>query len=106
MKQQIKAIGAKSKRFDSRINQYQQNQMFAKNQGQFFRRLNKKKITNVKFQILWRQTFQRGMLSERKEHHKNAEWLKDVKKQLEQDEVQDKIDITKDKMMRVIEKLH
>ena len=57
MKQQIKAIGAKSKRFDSRINQYQQNQMFAKNQGQFFRRLNKKKITNVKFQILWRQTF-------------------------------------------------
>ena len=57
MKQQIKAIGAKSKRFDSRINQYQQNQMFAKNQGQFFRQLNKKKITNVKFQILWRQTF-------------------------------------------------
>ena len=37
------------------------------------------------------------MQSERKGHHKDAEWMKDVKKELEQDEGQDKIDITKDK---------
>ena len=30
MKQRIKAVGAKVKRFNSRINQYQQNQMFVK----------------------------------------------------------------------------
>ena len=31
--------------------------------------------------------------------------MKDVKKELEQDESQDKIDITKDKMMRVLKKM-
>ena len=51
------------------------------------------------------QTFWKGIWSERKEHHKDAEWLKDVKKELEQDEGQDKIDTTKDKMMRVMRKM-
>ena len=51
------------------------------------------------------QTFWRGIWSERKEHHKDAEWLKDVKKELGWDEGQDKIDITKDKMMRVMRKM-
>ena len=51
MKQQIKAVDAKAKRFNSRINQSQQNRMFVNNQGRFFQR---SKITNAKFQILWR----------------------------------------------------
>ena len=37
------------------------------------------------------QTFWRGIWSERKEHHKDVEWLKYVKKELQQDEAQDKI---------------
>ena len=51
------------------------------------------------------QTFWRGLWSKMKEPNKDAEWLKDVKKELEQDEGQDKIDITKDKMMRVMRKI-
>ena len=51
------------------------------------------------------QTFWRGIWSERKEHYKNTEWLKEVKKELEQDEGQDKIDLIKDKMMRVMGKM-
>ena len=51
------------------------------------------------------QTFWRDIWCESKEYHKDAEWLKDVKKELEQDEDQDKIDITKDKMMRVMRKM-
>ena len=43
MKQQIKAVGAKSKWFISQINQYQQNRMFVNNRGQFFQRLNNEK---------------------------------------------------------------
>ena len=35
----------------------------------------------------------------------DAEWFKDVKNELEQDEGQDKTDITKDKMMRVMRKM-
>ena len=54
------------------------------------------------------QTFWRGIRSERKGHqgrNTDAEWLKDVKKELEQDEGQDKIDKTKDKMIRVMRKM-
>ena len=51
------------------------------------------------------QTFQRGIWSERKEHHKDAEQLKDVKKEVEHDEGQDKIYITKNKMMRELRKM-
>ena len=36
MKQQIKAVDGKVKRFNSRINQSQQNRMFVNNQGRFF----------------------------------------------------------------------
>ena len=55
MKQRIKAVGEKTKRFNSRINQYQQNRMFVNNQGRFFQQLNnEEEITNVKFEILWR----------------------------------------------------
>ena len=38
-------------------------------------------------------------------HQKDAEWLKDAENELEQNEVQDKIDLTKDKMMRVLRKI-
>ena len=41
------------------------------------------------------QTYLRSIWSGKKEHHKNAEWLKDVKKDLQQDEAQDKINIKK-----------
>ena len=43
IKQRIKAVGANIKRFNSRINQYQQNRMFVNNvnnQGRLFQRLN------------------------------------------------------------------
>ena len=77
------------------------------NQGRFSQRLNNEE-ENHQYEIpnsVETQTFWRGIWSERKEHHKDAEWLKDVKKELEQDEGQNKIDITKDKMMRVMRKM-
>ena len=74
MKQRIKAVGAKIKRFNSRINQYQQNRMFVNNQGPFFQRLNNKE-ENQQHEIpnsVYGQAFWRGIWSERKEHDKNA----------------------------------
>ena len=106
MKQRIKAAGEKIKRFNSRINQYQQNRMFVNNQGRFFQRL-KNEEKNHRCEITdSRETriFWRNIWSERKEHNKNAECLKDIKIELEQDEGQDnktsgqvRIDITKKK---------
>ena len=62
MKQRIKALGAKIKRFNSRINQYQQNRMFVKNQGRFFQRLNEEE--NRQYEIpnsVEAQTVSRGI---------------------------------------------
>ena len=47
-------------------------------------------LISVEAQTFWRDTW-----NESKEHHKDDEWLKDVKKELEQDEGQDKTDTTK-----------
>ena len=65
MKQRIKAVGAKIKRFNSRINQYQQSRMFVNNQGQFFHRLNNEE-ENHQYEIpnsVEAQTFWRGICS-------------------------------------------
>ena len=81
--------------------------MFVNNPGRFFQQLNNEE-ENHQYEIpnsVEVQTFWRGIWSERKEHHQDAEWLKDVKKELEQDEGQDKIDLTKDKMMTVMRKM-
>ena len=107
MKQRIKVVSAKIKRFSSQINQYQQNRMFVNSQGRFFQRLNNEE-ENHQCEIsnsVEAQTFWRGICSERKEHHKGTEWLRDVEKELERDEGQDKIDKSKDKMMRVMRKM-
>ena len=100
-------MGAKITLFSSRINQYQQNWTFANNQGRSFQRLNNEE-ENYQCEILntvWAQRFWKGIWSERKEHYKDAEWVKDPYKELEQDEDQDKIHITKDKMMKMLRKM-
>ena len=88
MKQLIKTVGAIIKRFNSSVNQYQENWLFINNQGLFFRRLNNEE-ENHQSEIpnsVEAQTFWGGIWSERKEHLQDAECLKDVKKELEQDE--------------------
>ena len=61
IKQRIKAVGAKIKRFNSRINQYQQNRMFVNNQGRFLQRLKNEEDNHqcetpnsVETQTFWR----------------------------------------------------
>ena len=40
IKERIKTNNSKTKRYQSRINQYQQNRIFKNNQGKFYRELN------------------------------------------------------------------
>ena len=75
MKQRIMVVGAKIKRFNSRINQYRQNRMFFNDQGRFFQRLNNKEED---FQCQFSnsveaQTFWRGIRIEEKKYPKDAE---------------------------------
>ena len=72
--------------------------MFVNNPGRFFQRLNNEE-ENHQCEIpnfVEAQTFWRVIWGKRKQHYKDAERLKDVEKELEQDEGQDKIDITKE----------
>ena len=107
MKQRIMVVGAKIKRFNSQINHYQQNWMFFNDRGRFFQRLNNKEENfPCKFSnSVEAQTFWRGIRIEEKKYPKDAEWLTYVKKELEKDEGQDKIDVIKDKIMRVSRKM-
>ena len=96
MKQQIKAVGAKIKRFNCRFNQYQENWIFVNNQARFSQQLNNEEENHqceIKNSV------------EAQKRHKDVEWLKDVKKELEQDKGQNKIDTTIGKMMRVLRKI-
>ena len=81
--------------------------MFVSNQGRFFRRLDNEE-ENHQCEIpnsVEVQTFWWGIWSEKKKHIRDAECLNDVNKELDQDEYQDKTDITKDKMMRIMRKM-
>ena len=77
--------------------------MFVNNQGQLFQQLNNKEENHQceTLNSVEAKTFWRGTWSQRKEHHKDAKWLKDVKKELELNE----IDITQQKIMRVLRKM-
>ena len=78
-----------------------------KNQGQIFEQLTNAEKTHNRW--IWNsvesQTFWRDIWGESKEHQNDAEWLKVIKKELEHDEDQYKIDITKDRIMRVFKKI-
>ena len=79
-------MGAQIKRFNSRINQNQQNPMLVNNQRQFFQRLSNEEEENHQCKIpnsVEAKKFWRGIWSERKERDKDAEWLNDVRKEFE-----------------------
>ena len=65
--------------------------MLVNNQGRIFQRL-KDEEENHQCEIgnsVEAQKLQKGIQSERKDYHKDAEWLKNVKKRVEQDKDQD-----------------
>ena len=68
MKQRVKAVGAKIKWFNSRTN----------NLGRFFQWLiNQEEKHQCEIpNSVEAQTFWRGIWNERREHHKDAKWLK------------------------------
>ena len=104
IKERIKAKNKKIKRYQSRINQYQQNRTFNNNQGKFYRDLNNggrnyemKEAPNKKDT----QEFWGSIWGERKEHWKDAGWLKSFKRDFEYKEGQEKVEITPEKIKKI-----
>ena len=78
--------------------------MSVNNQGQFFQWLNNEE-ENHQCEIHRDTDILEGCMEWKEGTSQGCWWLKDIKKELEQDEGQDKIDIRKDKMIRVMRKM-
>ena len=66
------------KRYQSRINQYQQNCTFKNNQGKFYRELNSEGSNYKTAEVTDKkqaQEFWGSIWGERKDHQKDVEWL-------------------------------
>ena len=86
IKERIKAKNNKIKRYQSRINQYQQNLTFKRNQGKFYKELNSGGRNYEMTEVPDKkeaQDFLGSIWGERQEHRKDAEWLKNFKRDFE-----------------------
>ena len=83
LKQRVIAKSAKIKRYEGRINQYQQNRMYSNNQKMFFERLEGKERSNdmipdaTETKTFWKEIWEKEI-----EHNHRAEWIESVEKEV------------------------
>ena len=106
MKQDLKAIRQKIKRFTGRVEQFNQNRLFVNNQRQFYRNLQGGKNENGEApergatRELWQTIW-----SEPVEHNRNAVWIEKVKEKMEHVENQTDLDITAEDVKQALSKV-
>ena len=108
IKERIKTKNDKIKRYHSRINQYQENRTLKNNQGKFCRELNSGGRNYEMTEVPDKkeaQEFWGNIWGERKEHQKDANWLKNFKKDFEYKEVQEGVEITSEKIKKILRKM-
>ena len=108
IKERIKAKNNKLKRYQSRINQYQQNPTFKNNQGKFYRELNSGGRNYEATEIPHKketQEFWKSIWGERKEHPKDAEWLENFERDYEYKEEQEEVQITPEKIKKTLRRM-
>ena len=85
LKQRIIAISAKIKRYEGRINQYQQNRMFTNNQKMLFEKLEGKERSNdiiperEEAKIFWKGIWEKDV-----NHNEEADWIKVIEDEVHQ----------------------
>ena len=107
IKEIIKAKNIKIKRYQNRINQYQQNRTFKNNQGKFYRELNSRERNYKTTELPDKketQEFWGNIWGERKEHRKYAEWLKNFKRYFEYKEEKE-VEIIPEKFKKILRKM-
>ena len=94
LKQRITAKATKVKRYDNRINQFQDNRNFQTNQRRFFKNLEGKEERTKDATTFWKR-----MWSTKVEHKQDAGWIVKVKEKMPS-EKQNTVNITKDDVKR------
>ena len=107
IRQRLVAKKEKIKRYTSRINQFQQNRTFSTNQGRFYKNLNSgnEEAASEVPDANEAKAFWSNIWSQEKQHNGQAQWIEDFKEECEGKEKQGKIEITEEKMMKIIRKM-
>ena len=108
IKERINAKNDKIKRYQSKINQYQENPTFKNNQENFYRELNSRgrnyEMTEVPDKKEARE-FGGNIWGERKQNRKNTEFLKNFKRDFEYKEEKEEVEITPEKIKKILRKM-
>ena len=105
LKQRLIAKKTEVKRYEQRISQFRQNQLFQVNQKQVYKDLNEEKqgdriIPNSEDSI----KFWSDIWSIRKEHNQHTEWLKGCRKQFENLNCVQKVKISQEMVINAMQK--
>eukprot|EP00112_Aurelia_sp_Birch-Aquarium-sp1_P022216 Seg6175.2 transcript_id=Seg6175.2/GoldUCD/mRNA.D3Y31 product="hypothetical protein" protein_id=Seg6175.2/GoldUCD/D3Y31 len=107
IRQRIKAKTAKISRYQQRINQYQQNRMFRNNESRFYQQLNNDELNkeNATPDADESKQFWSEIWGKEVEHNREAEWLSDFNKEMEDIRKQQRVEITETKVKKMLEKI-
>ena len=104
LKQRIMAKAGKVKRYQKRIDQFRQNKLFQTDQGKVYQELNGTQTNGIAPESEDAKQFWSNIWSKSVEHKKDAEWLKDLKHEVEVDE-QEEIVIDQTKLEKALNKM-
>ena len=106
VKQRIKAKAAKVKRYDDRVKQFRQNNLFRSNQRQLFKELDgKSDDEQAAPEPDEARTFWSGLWDQPVQHNRQAEWLSDVRDELKNVQRQGDVQIDEGKVKRQLGKV-
>lgn len=105
LKQRVMSKAQKVKRYTERCEQFQQNRLFENNPKQFFSSLNGNSGENVVPNAEEAREFWSEIWSQDVEHNKNAEWIQDIKSDLQNKPKQEDIVVTRDDVKMQVRKL-
>ena len=104
IKQRIKAKAAKIKRYNERIKQFRENQLFRTDQNRFYKELNGDNGGGESPDKEEARNFWGSIWSKDTKHNESAEWINDIKEQLSSQK-QDDVVITADKITKTLSKM-
>lgn len=105
LRQKIRAGSVKIKRFDERNEQYRQNALFNVNQKRFYDELDGEKIPNTSPNPEEVTQFWSNIWSNNVTHEVEAEWIKEIEKDLRDINRQENINITKEDIRKCTSKM-
>lgn len=95
LKQRVKAINAKIRKYEARNDRFQQNRLFESNEKLLFEKLEGKERRNdIQPDVEESTTFWNRIWASEAKHNEKAKWMKDIEKRCKNIERQDDINVT------------